>query len=334
MAHHSRPSAASDIGSRFSVFFWARLKLTGIFVLILGVIVLGFSLFLYGSFQRNLADASEDAFADATSHQQFVDDTLSGVSNDIMVIDGAVLLLAAGVSYLLAGYVLRPIQRSLRAQREFSENASHELRTPLTVMKNGIEVLLRNPAPTEDLVRATLTSNVEEIDRMSGMAEDLLLLARLQNQAPAAGTETFDAAEAVHAAGAKFAPIAEARGISVAPAAEGPILVRGNKAALARILSNLIRNSIDHTPSGGSVRLTASTEGSRAVVVVADTGSGIDEKDLPRVFERFYKGERSAGTGLGLSIVSELVHRHGGTIDIKSEKGKGTTVALSLPLSA
>src|ERR1700682_1259710 len=101
----------SYIASEHKVFFWARLKLTGIYVLILGLILLGFSLILYQSLDRNLVDASEDNFADVETHHQFVQNTLSTVGNEILIIDLIILIASAGVSYVLAGYTLRPIQR-------------------------------------------------------------------------------------------------------------------------------------------------------------------------------------------------------------------------------
>src|SRR5258708_2061664 len=136
MEQYSKQSEGSAIDSERNVFFRARLKLTGIYVTILAIILLGFSAILIQSLARNLTDANEDNFADIVTHHHFVQNTLETVRNEILLIDLLILVAAAGASYVLAGYTLRPIQRSLEAQRIFSENASHELRTPLAVMKN------------------------------------------------------------------------------------------------------------------------------------------------------------------------------------------------------
>jgi len=178
MAQPSKQSGESATASAHRVFLWARLKLTGIYVGILAVILLGFSLVLFQNVARNLNDACEDDFAGPEFHHHFVQNTLDRVERDILFIDTIIIVIAAGISYAFAGYTLRPIQISMEAQKKFAENASHELRTPLAVMKNDMEVLLRAPSPTKDVIYATLRSSIEEIDRLSNMAADLLALAR------------------------------------------------------------------------------------------------------------------------------------------------------------
>jgi signal transduction histidine kinase len=331
MAQHSKPFGASAIASDHKVFFWARIKLTGIYVLILAFILFGFSTILYQSLDRNLVDASEDNFADVESHHHFVQNTLSTVGNEIILIDIFILIAAAGVSYALAGYTLRPIQRSVEAQKKFSENASHELRTPIAVMKNDAEVLLRNPHATREVINTTLKSNIEEMDRMSKMAEDLLLLARSQNHILPA-TAKIDIAESVRHIAKTMRPLAEKKGVSIVVSPSEALHIEGNKTNLERVLMNLLQNAIEHTPKDGSVTLATSQETSQALLTVFDTGSGIDEKDLPHVLERFYKGEGFAGSGLGLSIVKEIMDQHRGSVSIESTKGKGTKVILLFPL--
>jgi len=233
---------------------------------------------------------------------------------------------------VLAGYTLRPIQRSVEAQKKFSENASHELRTPIAVMKNDAEVLLRNPSPTKELIHATLRSNIEEMDRMSNMAEDLLLLARSKNHT-IPSTAHISLAETAKDIVEKMKPLAEKKDVAVIVSPSEFISIQGNKAGLERMIMNLLQNAIEHTPNGGSITLATSQDKSHAVLTITDTGSGIDEKDLPHIFERFYKGDGGAGSGLGLSIVKEIVGQHKGSMSIQSVKGEGTKVTLCLPLS-
>lgn len=320
--------AGSATASEHKVFFWARLKLTAIYVVILGVILGGFSVTLYQSLERNLMDASDDTFAGIEFHHQFVQTTLSSVRNEIFLIDIIILLAAAGMSYVVAGYTLRPIQQALEAQKKFSENASHELRTPLAVMKNDIEVLLRHPNPSKESVRETLHSTLEEIDRMTHMAKDLLILARSERSgAPA--LETVAVTDIAERMADKMRPLAARKDVTIVTEGEAPP-VRGSKTALEHVFLNLLQNAIEHTPSGGKITMHMSQDRSDAVVRVADTGSGIAQKDLPHLFERFYKGESAAGTGLGLSIVKELIDQHGGSIDIASAQGEGTTATIRL----
>ena len=331
MELHSKQSGGSATASDHSVFLWARLKLTGIYVLILAIILIGFSAILYQNLGRNLSDASEDDFSGIDSHHHFVESTLVNVRDEIMLIDLVILIAAAGVSYVLAGYTLRPIQDSMAAQKKFSENASHELRTPLAVMKNDMEVLLRNPNPTKDLIHKTLRSNVEEIDHMSQMAADLLQLARSQNHTPAS-KENINLSEMVKKVGKKMSPIASQKELSLHVSIGTLSFTKGNSTGLERVLINIIQNAIEHTPNGGSIKVVTESDGSQTIITISDTGSGISEKDLPHIFERFYKGEGASGGGLGLSIVKELVSQHGGDVRIESTEGTGTVVTILLPI--
>jgi two-component system sensor histidine kinase CiaH len=333
MVQLSKQSGASVTSSDHSVFFWARLKLIAIYVCIVGIILLGFSLILFQNIGRNLNDADEGDFAGPGSHQHFVTNTLDTVGNELIFIDLIILAVSAGVSYVLAGYTLRPIQVSMEAQKKFAENASHELRTPLAVMKNDAEVLLRNPYPTKELIHATLRSNVEEIDRMTKMAEDLLLLARSENRKPVE-LEELDLNEVTQKVTEKMEIIAKEKGLTLNLATAASLPIQGNRGGLERVLVNLLQNSIQHTSKGGAVCVETMREDSKAVLKVTDTGAGIDEKDLPHLFERFYKGDGASGSGLGLSIVKELVDQHSGDIEIVSAKGKGTTVTVQFSLVA
>ncbi len=335
MPQTSKRSAASVTGSANNVFLRARLKLTGIYVLILTIIVVGYSVFLYQNFNRSLVESSEDDFADATSQQHFIQTTLASVEGRIVLADLVIILLATGVSYVLAGYTLRPIQRSVEAQRAFAENASHELRTPLAVMRNDIEVLMRNRHSTADAVHSTLKSALEEIQGMSKMTEDLLVLARLGNHV--GETENIDLIGFMEKFAVKMKPLAGAKNIALSFISDipkdTPISVRGRAKDIERVLSNLVQNSLEHTPAGGTITLMISKEGSRAIIQVSDTGSGIAGKDITHIFERFYKGDSSSGTGLGLSIAKEIVEKHGGEISLESVKEKGTIATVRLPLA-
>jgi signal transduction histidine kinase len=325
-----KQSEALATASEHKVFRWARLKLTGVYVLILGIILIVFSTILYESVTKNLEDASEDTFSGVESHHHFVEDTLASVRNEILLIDLIILVTAAGVSYVLAGYTLRPIQRSLVTQRQFSESASHELRTPLAVIKNDIEVLLRDSSPTKERIQQTLRSNIEEIDRMSKMTEDLLLIARSENHSSHA-MEKIDIAKLVRSTCERLRSLARDKSIQLDVSAKIPVFIKGSETRFERVITNLLQNAIEHTPENGSVTVCLTQDRSEALVTIADTGSGISEKDLQHIFKRFYKGESASGSGLGLSIVKELVTQHGGTVAIVSEQGSGTIVTVKLP---
>ena len=331
MEQKLKQSGGLATNSAHNVFLYARLKLTGIYVLILAVILIGFSAYLYQAVKVNLSDALDGEFVDAPSQLNYSERTLHSVEIDLIIVDFIILIVAAGASFVLAGYTLSPIQKALEAQRKFSENASHELRTPLAVMKSDIEVLLRNQNPSKENIRSVLTSNIEEIERMTKMSEDLLIIARSENNRLSFG-EKNNVAEIVNCTAEKMKSIASEKGVTINIKAKDPIEVKGNKDALERIAMNIIKNAIEHTPNGGSVTVNTAKGSLDALITISDTGTGIDEKDLPHIFNRFYKGEGSQGSGLGLSIVKELVNEHGGSIHIISAKGEGTTIAISLPM--
>ncbi|MBV9349193.1 MAG: HAMP domain-containing histidine kinase [Patescibacteria group bacterium] len=333
MAPRLKPFEGSATDSDHKVFFWARLKLTGIYVGILALILLGFSLVLFQSVAHNLNDADEGDFAGPDSHHHFVQHTLDSVQNEIVLIDVFILIAAAGASYVLAGYTLRPIQRSLEAQKKFSENASHELRTPLAVMKNDMEVLLRNPSPVKEAVQSTLRSSIDEIDRLSTMAKDLLTLARSGIQTATTEEARVELKALIEKEMEKLEPIAEEKGITMSFVKAEAFYVRGHPSNFERMILNLLQNAIEHTPRGASISVGLTEENKQAVISITDTGSGIPAKDLPHVFDRFYKGERSNGTGLGLAIVKELAEQSSGSAMLESEVGKGTTARLKFPLA-
>lgn len=329
MEHNWKQFVEWATSSRRKVFLWARLKLTAIYVGIVAIVIGGFSFVLYQSLSQNLMDANDDAFTGVQSHEHFVHATLESTSHELLIIDLIIILVSAVVSYILASYTLRPIQKSMEAQKRFSENASHELRTPLAVMRNDNEILLRNPNPSAESVRQVTQSNIEEIDLMTVMTENLLLLARSDNSA-LVSTDKVDVSAVANKIVEKMRPLSKHKNIALNIDANIPCVTLGNSGALERIFTNLIKNSIEHTPSGGSISIKVINENDSVLVTVIDTGSGIDEKDLPNIFERFYKGQTSKGTGLGLAIVKELVNQHKGSVQISSVKGTGTVVTVKL----
>ncbi len=326
-----KQSAGSGIASEHKLFFKARIKLTALYVLIVAFIVFGFSIFLYQSIGRNLKDASDDDFADVGSHQHFVQNTLNSVESDLILADIFILIVTARFSFILAGKTLKPIQESVEAQKAFAANASHELRTPLAVMRNDIEVYLRNNSPTKELTHTTMSSNLEEISRMSSMVEDLLLLARSDNKITIERKDV-DINVLVKNMVERMKPLAESKNIKLTYTASDPFVIQGVQNSLERVVLNILQNSIDHTPSGGAISAKVEKDGSQVVVRITDTGSGIAPEKLPHIFKRFYKGDSTTGTGLGLSIVKEIIDQHGGDIFIESVLGKGTTVIIKLPI--
>jgi two-component system OmpR family sensor kinase len=236
-------------------------------------------------------------------------------------------------------------RRSEERMREFAADASHELRTPLTTIR-GFAELYRQGAARDPAETARLMRRIEdEAQRMGMLVDDLLLLARLDQERPLEQLPVdlrVIAAEVVSAASA----IAPNRTISVEVVpGTGSLIVIGDELRLRQVVSNLMTNAITYTPDGSPVTVQLSVEeslngghGDIARLEVIDTGPGLSADQVKRVFERFYRadsargrGDSSSGTGLGLAIVAALVKAHGGTVDVTSTPGEGSTFTVRLP---
>jgi two-component system phosphate regulon sensor histidine kinase PhoR len=226
-------------------------------------------------------------------------------------------------------------------QAEFVANASHELGTPLTVIKGFAETLLDGALHDPQLSVKFITVIQEEADRMHRLVKDLMQLARLNSaeyrqQVKLEPTDVKTVASTVIT---QLYPKWHTKSINVKlDAEETPIIARANQDWLTQVLINLLDNSIKFTPSGGTITVACRREAESAVIRVEDTGIGIPAADLPFIFDRFYRVDRSrvresGGTGLGLSIVKFIVETLGGTVNVKSGAGAGTTFTITLPLA-
>jgi two-component system sensor histidine kinase CiaH len=242
------------------------------------------------------------------------------------------ILGSVAVGFVYAGRALVPIRDALRRQREFAADASHELRTPLTVIRASVEHLERHPEAKVAEVGDTLEDLQAEVDHLTALVGDLLMLARTDSgvlELELAPTDLATAAEeAVGSAGA----LATKAGVHLVldPA---PVPITGDPARLRQLVTILVDNAIAHTPSGGAVTVRVRTTGAWGQLDVEDDGPGILPEDLPRVFDRFYRssGAPSGGTGLGLSIAAWIVERHGGTIEAANRLEGGARFTVHLP---
>jgi two-component system OmpR family sensor kinase len=217
--------------------------------------------------------------------------------------------------------------------RRFVADASHELRTPLTSIR-GFAELHRQGAVTDPADVARLLRRIEdEATRMGLLVDDLLALARLDEQRPLQ-VEDVDlavlAADAVHDAQA----VQPTRPMALV--VDGPLRVCGDEARLRQVFANLLTNALHHTPTEARVTVRLHAGSGTAVVEVADEGPGMAAVDAERVFERFYRVDASrtrarGGSGLGLSIVASLVEAHGGTVGLDTAPGRGATFRVVLP---
>lgn len=234
--------------------------------------------------------------------------------------------------------MLNNLEEAYRWQQRFVSDASHELRAPLTAIQGNLEILSRNRNMSEAEQEEALSEAAREATRLSRLVADLLALARA-DAGIAIKLEPVDLDAVVMDTFRTAQGLVRGQGQKVEIQNLEPVKVVGDEDRLKQLLLILLDNAIKYTPGGGkiSISLDQDREGSTALLKVIDTGIGIAEKDLPHLFERFYRadparGRDPGGTGLGLSIAGWIIERHHGRIEISSQPGQGTTISVSLPL--
>jgi signal transduction histidine kinase len=274
----------------------------------------------------------------ATANTEELEDEYAALIGALVtMLLGALALVAAG-GVFLARKSSTPVAQSFAQMRRFVADAAHELRTPVAVMRAQLDVALEHSRePAADL--STLQDVRSEAERLSAIVDDLFTLVRADTEAHALGVPAAKAecylddimADVVVTA----QPLAAQRGVVLAMTDFQEAMLVGDSALLRQLLMILLDNALKYTPTGGRVTLGVGAHHSSIVVTVTDTGMGIASDVLPQVFERFYRGEvarsMATGAGLGLSIARWIVEVHGGTIEMESEVGTGTTVHVTLP---
>src|ERR1044071_839707 len=230
------------------------------------------------------------------------------------------------------------LERSFVALRRFTADASHELKTPLTVVRAGVERAITRPGlPPETL--APLEETLQEVNRMTELLDALLTLARADEGRAELHKVPVDLREIIEEAGETGELLAEHAGVGIdIRLPPKPLVVPVDRSRMRQLALNLIENAVKYTPRGGQVSVELGSSNGRAVFTVADTGIGIAPGDLPHVFDRFWRADSArtrtserAGTGLGLAICKWIAEAHGGTIDVQSRPGRGTTFTVTLP---
>lgn len=235
--------------------------------------------------------------------------------------------------------VLRDVtemRQSERLRRELTANVSHELRTPLTSIKGFAETLLDGAMHDEATARRFLSIINSETDRLVKLVDDLLDLSLLESKRITLDPRPVDLGGLVTHTVDKLRPIADSSELTLVQSAPPGIVVFADADRLEQVLTNLVGNALKYTPAGGRVEVQVAAENGEVQVVVNDTGRGIGPEDLPHVFERFYRSDRSrtresGGTGLGLAIAKHIVEAHGGRISVTSRADEGTTFTFTIP---
>ena len=240
----------------------------------------------------------------------------------------------AGV--VLALQDLSELQRLGRARRDFVANISHELRTPITSIRLLVDTL-RGAAPVDAVGRDELLEKISiETEALAQLAQELLDLAQIESGQTLVRMVPVSVAQMIESVTNRFGPQAERKHQTIDVRVPGDLTALADTAQVTRVVGNLLHNAIKFTPAGGNIWLTASQNEGDIIVEVGDSGPGIARSDLSRVFERFFRGDRSrtsGGTGLGLAIAKHVVEAHGGRIWVESEgrPGQGAIFRFTLP---
>lgn len=235
--------------------------------------------------------------------------------------------------------VLRDITelRKLEAvRRDFVANVSHELRTPLTSIRAMVETLEAGALDDPEVSGEFLTRIIAEVDRLADMVDELLDLARLESDNLRLALDWLDPGEMAQEAEGRMSAQVARSGLNITTSIEAGLPpVRADRARIEQVLLNLLHNAVKFTPAGGSIHLSVSGEEGWVVYQVEDTGVGADPEEIDRLFERFYKADRSRrshGTGLGLAIAKHIVQAHGGTIEARRNRPRGMVFTFRLPV--
>ncbi len=238
---------------------------------------------------------------------------------------------------LLVLHDVTDVERTEQMRRDFVANVSHELRTPLAGIKSVIETLAEGALDDPEVAADFLERADAEVDRLIQLVEELLELSRIESgQVPLSFRDT-DIDNLIRGAVRRLETQAERKHLTISLDIDpGVGWAQLDPVRVERALINLLHNAIKFTPDNGAVNITAHREGEELRIVVTDTGTGIDPEDIPRVFERFYKVDQSrtsgGGSGIGLAIVKHTVEAHGGSVTLRSERGKGSEFTVILPV--
>lgn len=279
-----------------------------------------------------LSDLVERVRQEGGRHEAQVE--LSGPRRRI--VDLRATALADGGGTVVVARDVTDVEQLHRTRRDFVANVSHELKTPLAAIRGSAETLEDGALDDPAAARSFLARILDQCARLESLVSDLLMLSRLETAERTRALERVDLAELVHEVAERFADAAAARGVTLAVAVEGDGVVSGEADALERMLANLADNAVKHGRPGGHVTLEVEGRAGEVALRVRDDGPGIPGELLPRVFERFFRidggRDRTAGgSGLGLAIVKHTALAHGGTVDVESTPGRGSTFHVRLP---
>ena len=254
---------------------------------------------------------------------------------NISVLNAVMLVFGGAISYLLARRTLAPIEESIAAQARFVSDASHELRTPLTSLRLTNEIAARDPRMSLKEARELIASNLEEVIRLQNLSN--LLLGFLTSDELVAKRETISLEQITKQAAHIVEPQSDKKFITVTIKADEATTIAGSKELITQALVAVLDNAIKYSPEHSTVTISETTTKRQVSLFIADQGPGINQAELDKIFQRFYRSDQArtrseqSGFGLGLSIAKQLIEAHEGRVSVKSKEGQGSVFCIRLP---
>lgn len=328
----------------------ARIKLTVFYSLIIITFFWLTSLALYLWFSHTIAEGyvakvkelhKVDRSATTFDEEHVIITKIAGdiaekqLRNVLLLINIPMLIIVPSLAWILTGRTLSPIEQVYEQQKLFVSDASHEMRTPLSVLSIEMEIALKKDQ-TVGQYKKIIISLREEVDRMKVLIENLLFLARSDIGKLDGLAQPVDITDLISTVISQLHLKISEKNLKIAffPAKE-VILVKGHSQMLSILFSNLIDNAIKYTPNNGKINLEIKNSHHEVIISIQDNGVGISNKNLRKIFDRFYRVDDSRsqtkGFGLGLAIVKSIIKQHQGRITVDSQTGRGTTFTVSLP---
>ena len=276
----------------------------------------------------------------------FADKSVAGDSSRLVGFLVPVGLMIMALVFVLAWFfsrwALRPVRQAWDQQQQFIADASHEMKTPLTVILANAAIALKKPQPTGAEQSQGSEGSHDEAQNMDHLLLDMLALAQPES-APGNGSalEPVDLTQLAQRASLQFEAVAFERGLLVDDNVEENVIVQGDATQLQRMLGTLVDNAIKYAAPDTTIDITLETAGQNSILSVHNWGEPIDPEDLPHVFDRFYRSDKSRDRsgedgshsfGLGLAIAQKIASQHGGTLTVTSSQAEGTTFTATLPL--
>ncbi len=331
------------------MFNRARLKLTAWYLLILMTVTVFFSITIHHMLIRQVTTfvaeqriMIERRFgplqASWNGEMEFIEDANHRIIGTLILINSAILLIVGGLSFFLAGKTLIPIKIMIEEQNRFISDSSHELRTPLTSLKLAMEVALRSKKFTLKEAKSLIEENISEVDRLKLLSDRLLYLASGIKANSQSQSEKISLKKVVDSSIKNVLTLAKVKKVKIKNSIKKDRQTIGSREKIEELFGIILENAIKYSESRGSITINMATRKQFAAISIKDEGIGIDKKDLPHIFDRFFRGDlaRSRGNrngfGLGLSIATKIAKDHSGSISVVSSKGGGTTFTVYLPI--